>query len=425
MNRKLPVLIAGVMFGAALLALAQSPFLASRSAAATDANAQLALFAQVLDSVRTNYVDEPKEEALIEAAISSMLASLDPHSSYMNAKDFTDMQVQTRGEFGGLGMEVTLQDGLVKVMSPIDGTPASKAGILSGDVITAVDGDAIRGLTLNQAVDKIRGPVSTPVKLTIQRGAAEKTFDLTMTRSIIEIQSVRYREEADIGYIRITQFTQKTTDGLQTAFDKLKTSIGAVRIKGYVLDLRNNPGGLLDQAISVSDAFLDKGEIVSIRGRRVEEVRRFRARTGDLAGGKPVVVLVNGGAASASEIVAGALQDNHRATIVGTRSFGKGSVQTILPMGPSVGALRLTTARYYTPSGQSIQAKGIVPDIEVIQELPEALKTLVRPSGEASLKGHLTIEGQAEESGSSAYVPPDPKDDVQLHFAFDFLHAAK
>jgi carboxyl-terminal processing protease len=354
-----------------------------------------------------------------------MLSGLDPHSSYMDPKSFRDMQVQTRGEFGGLGIEVTMEDGLVKVVAPIDDTPAAKAGVMANDIITKLDDEQVQGLTLNQAVDKMRGPVNTKIKLTIMRKGKDKPIEVTIVRDVIRVKSVRSHSEGDdVGYIRITQFNEQTTDGLKKAIGDLKTQLGADKIKGYVLDLRNNPGGLLDQAISVSNSFLDKGEIVSTRGRNAEETQRFNARAGgDLTKGKPLIVLINGGSASASEIVAGALQDHKRATLVGTRSFGKGSVQTIIPLGAGNGALRLTTARYYTPSGRSIQAKGITPDITVLQDVPDDLKARTDTKGEASLRGHLKAEGQ-EESGSQSYVPPDEKDDRALKTAIDLLRGA-
>jgi carboxyl-terminal processing protease len=338
------------------------------------------------------------------------------------------MQVQTSGKFGGLGIEVTMEEGVIKVVSPIDDTPAARAGILAGDLITGLDGELIEGLSLNEAVEKMRGPINTPIVLTIVREGVEKPFDVKLVREEITIQSVRSRQEGDVGYIRISSFNEQTFDGLKAAIDKLEEDIGPEKVKGWVIDLRNDPGGLLDQAIAVSDAFLDRGEIVSTRSRHAEETQRYNAHSGDLTDGKPVIILVNGGSASASEIVAGALQDHRRATIIGTRSFGKGSVQTIIPLGAN-GALRLTTARYFTPSGRSIQAKGIDPDIEVIQELPPELadQAGIEPRGEADLKGHLNnpenaeAEPEEEESGSLAYVPPDPKDDKQLNYALDLL----
>jgi carboxyl-terminal processing protease len=328
--------------------------------------------------------------------------------------------VQTRGEFGGLGIEVTMEDGLIKVVAPIDETPAAKAGILANDIITKLDDEQVQGLTLNQAVEKMRGPVNTKIKLTIMRKGQPKPIEISITRDIIRVRAVRSRVEDDVGYIRITQFNEQTTDNLKKALNDLQNQIPADKLKGYVVDLRNNPGGLLDQAISVSNAFLDRGEIVSTRGRNAEETQRFSARAGDLTKGKPVIVLINGGSASASEIVAGALQDHKRATLLGTRSFGKGSVQTIIPLGAGNGALRLTTARYFTPSGKSIQAKGITPDIEVLQDVPEELKARTDTKGESSLRGHLKAEGE-EKTGSQSYIPPDPKDDKALHMALDLM----
>jgi carboxyl-terminal processing protease len=307
------------------------------------------------------------------------------------------------------------------VVAPIDDTPAVKAGVMANDIITKLDNEPVHGLTLNQAVEKMRGPVYTRIKLTIMRKGQDKPIDVTIIRDLIRVKSVRSHNEGnDVGYIRITQFNEQTTDGVKKAISNLTKQLGADKIKGFVVDLRNNPGGLLDQAISVSDAFLDKGEIVSTRGRNAEETQRFNARPGDLTKGKPVIVLINGGSASASEIVAGALRDHKRATLVGTRSFGKGSVQTIIPLGAGKGALRLTMARYFTPSGRSIQAKGIEPDIEVLQELPVDLKARTDTEGEASLRGHLKAEGN-EETGSQSYVPSDKKNDRALKEAFDLL----
>jgi len=426
MMRKLSYLLAGAVLGGGLVAFATGSLpvgTGSAVAASSDTYRQLNLFGDVFEKIRTDYVEKPDDAKLIEAAISGMLSSLDPHSSYMDAKSFKDMQVQTKGEFGGLGIEVTQEDGFVKVVTPIDDTPASRAGLLAGDLIVAIDGDAVQGLTLNQAVDKMRGPVKSSVVLKINRKGKADSFDVTLVREVIKISSVKPRTEGDIGYIRITQFTEKTYDGLKAAIDKFSQEIPADKLKGYVIDLRNNPGGLLDQAIAVSDAFLERGEIVSTRGRNPDDAQRYVARSGDLTNGKPIIVLVNGGSASASEIVAGALQDQKRATIIGTRSFGKGSVQTIIPLGTN-GALRLTTARYYTPSGRSIQAKGIEPDIQVLQDVPDDIKGKDETKGEAALKGHLK-NGDNEQGGSSAYVPLDPKQDKQLNYAFDLLRGVK
>jgi carboxyl-terminal processing protease len=429
--RKASFLLAGILLGAVgAVGITNSQGLSGSPAAAagSDTYRQLNLFGDVFERVRSDYVESPDDSALIESAIDGMLTSLDPHSSYLSAKDFQDMQVQTSGKFGGLGIEVTMEEGVIKVVSPIDDTPAARAGILAGDLIIALDGETVQGLNLNEAVDKMRGAVNTPIELTIKREGVEKPFDVKLVRDIITIRSVRSREEGNIGYVRITTFNEQTYEGLEGAVDEIEAHLGQANVKGYVIDLRNNPGGLLDQAIAVSDAFLDRGEIVSTRGRHADETRRHNARDGDLADGKPVIVLVNGGSASASEIVAGALQDHGRATIIGTRSFGKGSVQTIIPLGAN-GALRLTTARYYTPSGRSIQAKGIEPDIEVIQELPPELAEQqgdIEPRGEASLRGHLTGEDigedEKEESGSLAYVPPEPENDKQLQYALDLLN---
>jgi len=377
------------------------------SAASSETYRQLNLFGDVFERVRNDYVEPVNDSDMVEAAINGMLASLDPHSSYMNQKQYSEMQVQTRGEFGGLGIEVTMENGLVKVVSPIDDTPAAKAGLQTGDLIVQLDGQQVQGLTLQEAVEKMRGPVNSKITLTIQRAGKEKPFDVVLTRAEIKVQSVRARREGNVGYIRITSFSEQTDSGLQRAIADLKKQIGADNIQGYVLDLRNNPGGLLDQAIAVSDDFLDHGEIVSTRGRHPEDAQRFNARPGDIADGKPIVVLINGGSASASEIVAGALQDHHRAVLLGTRSFGKGSVQTIMPL-QGYGALRLTTARYYTPSGRSIQAEGIQPDITV----PVAKLELVdEPQfrSEADLRGHLRNDGGENGTGAPAAKEPAAK----------------
>ena len=406
--RKTSLVFLGAIAGAGLTLLATQPHTVfarssakAASLASSDTYRQLNLFGDVLERVRADYVEKPDDNKLVQSAINGMLAGLDPHSSYMDPNSLRDLQVQTRGEFGGLGIEVTMEDGLVKVVAPIDDTPAAKAGVMANDIITKLDDEQVHGLTLNQAVEKLRGPADTKIKLTIIRKGSDKPIEVTIVRAVIRVKSVRsHREGDDVGYIRITQFNEQTTDGLKKAIADLTGELGADKVKGFVIDLRNNPGGLLDQAISVSDAFLDKGEIVSTRGRNAEETQRFNARPGDLTKGKPVIVLINGGSASASEIVAGALQDHKRATLVGTRSFGKGSVQTIIPLGAGNGALRLTTARYFTPSGHSIQAKGIEPDIKMLQEVPDDLKAGTDAEGEASLRGHLKAEG-GEESGSA------------------------
>src|SRR6266849_871295 len=373
----------------------------------SDTYRQLNLFAEVFERVRSDYVEEVSDETLVERAINGMLSSLDPHSSYLNAKNYNDMQVETRGEFGGLGIEVTMENGLVKVVSPIDDTPAAKAGIKPNDFITQLDGEPVSGLTLPEAVEKMRGPINSTVKLTIRREGKDP-FDVSLTRAVVKIQSVKSHLEGDnIGDIRITSFNEQTDSGLQSAVKSLKEKAGN-KLVGYVLDLRNNPGGLLDQAIAVSGAFLERGEIVSTRGRRSEDAQRFNARPGDITGGLPVVVLINGGSASASEIVAGALHDHHRAVLLGTKSFGNGSVQTIIPL-PGHGAMRLTTARYYTPSGRSIQAKGIEPDILVEPaKIEKVAQGTIRH--EADLRGALknTDKTPAAAGGTEApaNVPP-------------------
>ncbi len=354
---------------------------------------QLSLFGEVLERIRSDYVEEVQDRQLIEDAINGMLTALDPHSSYMNARNYRDMQTQNRGEFGGLGIEVTMENGLVKVVSPIDDTPAARAGLRPNDLIIQLDGEQVMGLTLQEAVERMRGPLNSQIKLTIRRGNQEP-FEVTLTRARIIVQSVRSRVEGDFGYVRITSFTEQTDAGLRSALTRIREQLGD-RLKGVVLDLRNNPGGLLDQAIAVSDAFLERGEIVSTRGRRQEDAQRYNARAGDLVNGLPVVVLINGGSASASEIVAGALQDHRRAIILGTRSFGKGSVQTIMPLG-NQGAIRLTTARYFTPSGRSIQGLGIDPDIIVEQARLQAIEQ-PRMRRESDLRGALRNPQQQEQ----------------------------
>ncbi len=345
----------------------------------------LRLFGDVFERVRADYVEELTDEQLIEAAIGGMLSSLDPHSSFMNAKNYKDMQVQTRGRFGGLGIEVTMENGLVKVVSPIDDTPAHRAGMEAGDLVTHLDDEPVLGLTLAQAVEKMRGKVGTDIKLKVRREGVDD-FDVTITRAVIKIRSVRSRMEGDIGYLRITSFSAQASDGVKKAIGKFREEVGD-QLQGVILDLRRNPGGLLDQAVSVSDIFLDKGEIVSTRSKKLEETSRYNARKGDLTNGLPLVVLIDGGSASASEIVAGALQDHKRAILLGTRSFGKGSVQTIIPLSKQ-GAMRLTTARYFTPSGRSIQAVGVEPDIYVEQA---RIESIARPKArrEADLRGAL------------------------------------
>jgi carboxyl-terminal processing protease len=396
----------------------------------------LNLFGDVFERVRTDYVEEVDDGELIENALNGMLSSLDPHSSYLSEKSFKDMQIQTKGEFGGLGIEVTMESGLVKVVSPIDDTPASKAGVKAGDYISSIDGEAVMGLSLSEAVDKMRGKVGSEIKITILREGLDEPLELTLIRDVIKIHTVKSKEEKDIGILRVTSFSEQT-------FDKLSAEIAKMRrdmpdLKGIVLDLRNNPGGLLDQAVAVSDAFLEHGEVVSTRGRRPEDIRRYSASPGDLLDGLPMVVLINSGSASAAEIVAGALQDHQRAVVMGVKSFGKGSVQTVIPM-PGHGAMRLTTSRYYTPSGRSIQAEGIEPNIEV----PEAKIELVnngKDRHEADLRGALkndnkaieeilkkaqkpADDSKAEEEAKKTAKPGemDPADDYQLARAIDLL----
>ncbi|MAE50426.1 MAG: peptidase S41 [Micavibrio sp.] len=394
----------------------------------SDTYKQLNLFGDVFERVRAQYVDEITDKDLVETAINGMLTSLDPHSSYLNEENFSDMQVRTRGEFGGLGIEVTMENGLVKVVSPIDDTPAFRAGIQAGDYIIQIDEEAVMGLTLSDAVEKMRGKVGTDIDLVIRRESEADPIDITITRDVIRIRSVRHHVEQDkIGYIRITTFNQNTEEGVKEAVNDIKNQLGN-KLVGYVLDLRNNPGGLLDQAIAVSDAFLDKGEIVSTRGRNASDTKRDNATSGDIADGLPIVVLINGGSASASEIVSGALQDHKRAILLGTKTFGKGSVQTVIPL-PGHGAMRLTTARYYTPSGRSIQAKGIEPDIIVE---PAKIETLaVRRFSESDLRGALDKNKGADsetktskdKDGADAKVSKedDAPVDYQLLRAIDLI----
>ena len=390
-----------------------------------DVYSQLNLFGEVFERVRSDYVEKPDDSQMIEGAINGMITSLDPHSRYMNDSAWHEMQDTTKGEFGGLGIEVTMEDGLVKVVTPMDDTPASKAGIMSGDFVSQIDDENVQGLTLEQAVNKMKGPVDTKTKLTILRKGNDNPIYVTLTREIIHVRPVSYRTNGgDIGYIRISSFSEQTGDELKKAISDIQKQIPSQTLAGYVLDLRNNPGGLLDQAVSVSSALMARGEVVSTRGRRPEETQRFSAKGGDLTKGKPLVVLINGGSASASEIVAGALHDHKRATLIGTRSFGKGSVQTIIPLGGDHGALALTTARYYTPSGRSIQAQGILPDIEILQDVPDDMKGRVEMKGEASMRGHLSAEG-AEQTGSQSYVPPNEKDDKALGAAYNLLRGVQ
>src|ERR1700719_3149811 len=390
---------------------------AAPPANSTETYKQLNLFGEVFERVRAEYVDEVSDDTLVESAINGMLTSLDPHSNYLNTKTFNDMKVQTRGEFGGLGIEVSMESGLVKVVSPIDDTPAAHAGLKPGDLITPLDGTPVQGLTLPEAVEKMRGPVNSEITLTVRREGQEP-FDVKLTRAIIKIQSVRsHLEGNNIAYVRVTSFNEQTDVGLNNAMKNLKQQANN-KLIGVILDLRNNPGGLLDQAVAVSDAFLEKGEIVSTRGRRADDAQRYNAHAGDISGGLPLAVLINGGSASASEIVAGALQDHHRAILIGTKSFGKGSVQTIIPLAGH-GAMRLTTARYYTPSGRSIQAKGIDPDIVV-----EAAK-IEKEKGDKTatatdLKKEDSGDGPPEQTSVDPSIMGTPAD-YQLARAIDML----
>ena len=406
-------------FALAAIMAFSSPAIAQENSSET--YRQLSLFGDVFERVRSEYVEDVSDEQLIEAAVNGMLSALDPHSSYLSPKNFREMQTQTRGEFGGLGIEVTMENGVVKVVSPIDDTPAFRAGLKSGDLITHLDGEPVQGLTLSEAVEKMRGKVGSDLKLTVRRENLDP-FNVTVTRDIIKIRSVRSRMEGgDIAYVRITSFSEQTTSGVEQSIKSLRKKAKG-KLAGVVIDLRNNPGGLLDQSVKVSDAFLDQGEIVSTRSRRPDESRRFNAKAGDITDGLPIVVMVNGGSASASEIVAGALQDHRRAIVLGTRTFGKGSVQTIIPLSGN-GAIRLTTARYYTPSGRSIQAKGIEPDILVEQAKVEKI---TRPGvkREEDLRGRL-------ENPSDNQIKPDteqlvketdkPPEDYQLSRALDLL----
>lgn len=373
----------------------------------------LTLFGDVFERIRAEYVEPVNDRDLIENAINGMLTGLDPHSNYMNAKSFRDMQVQTRGEFGGLGIEVTQDNGFIKVISPIDDTPASRAGIKAGDLILSLDGQTVQGLSLNDAVDKMRGPPNSKIKLSIRREGVDTPLDIALTREVIRIQVVKsHLEGGDIAYIRITSFNEQTDSGLRKALQTLRQQSGD-KLRGIVLDLRNDPGGLLDQAVAVSDDFIDQGEIVSTRARHAEDSQRWNSKGGDIAAGLPIVLLINGGSASASEIVAGALQDHHRAILLGTRSFGKGSVQTVIPL-PGNGAMRLTTARYYTPSGRSIQGLGITPDVEVAATREE--KPHFLPDREADLNRALRNSGGTPQTTPPARtdLPPMVRDIPKL-----------
>lgn len=419
--RKLPLFLSGVALGALVLAGAEQVLSPANADSSAETYRRLTLFGEIFDKIRADYVEKPDESKLIEAAINGMVQSLDPHSTFLDQKSNQEMQQQTRGEFGGLGIEVQMEEGLVKVVTPFDESPAAKAGVRANDLVTHIDNDQVQGLTLGQAVDKMKGPKGTKVKLKLLRNKKD-VVEVEIVRDTIRPPVVRSQKEGEnVGYIRIGSFNEQTFEGLKKSVDSLTKDIGKDKLKGFIIDLRNNPGGLLDQAIYVADGFLETGEIVSTRGKTPDQTNRALARPGDITDGKPVVVLVNGGSASASEIVAGALQDHARATIVGTRSFGKGSVQSIFQLRGNY-ALKLTTQLYYTPSGRSIQGKGITPDIIVTQDVPDDLKGKDEIKGEASIKGHIKVNQDEEQgAGSSGYVPPDREKDKQLIWAVKFL----
>ena len=433
MNKFILVALAGVISGAFITTQLTDPLIAQETKRVKSTYENLDLFGDIFERIRSSYVEEIDEEKLIESAISGMLTSLDPHSSYMAPEDFSTMQVQTRGEFGGLGIEVTQENGFIKVVSPIDDTPADNAGIEAGDFITKVDGESTLGKTLDEAVDKMRGPVGSEIIITVVREGVDEPFDVSIIRDTIEIKAVKARSEGKTVVLRVSSFTSKTYPNLKESLEKEINAAGGLDyINGVVVDLRNNPGGLLTQAIRVSDAFLESGEIVSTRGRGARDAERYNATPGDLTNGKPIVVLINGGSASASEIVAGALQDHHRAIIVGTKSFGKGSVQTIIPLSSDGAAMRLTTARYYTPSGRSIQSLGVSPDILVEQRIrsdedPDEARNFQR--FEADLENSLSndsltdderkfLEDERKKQEETAKMR---NDDYQLSYALDVL----
>ena len=421
----------GFALGAFLIVLSAAGLVSLPSRQSGDAVAagaeiykNLELFGDVLEQVRTNYVVKPDDSKLIENAIKGVLTGLDPHSTYLTPKEVEEEQAETRGEFGGLGIDVTMENGVVKVITPIDNMPAERAGVSAGDSITAIDGETLKGLSMDAAVDRMRGPVGSPIVLTIARNGVPKPITVKVVRDVIRVNPVQYSVEGDVGWIKVKSFeNEHTTEYLEQAVADIRKVLGS-KVAGYVLDLRNNPGGLLDQAIALSDAFLDRGVIVVTRGRNPADVDRAEAQPGDITDGKPLVVLINGGSASASEVVAGALQDHQRAQLVGTRSFGKGSVQTMIPL-PNKGAIRLTTARYYTPAGRSIQATGIEPDYVVEPELPPDLKlqlAMLPFEAESQLRGHLKNAGAEESGGSISYVPREKEKDVQLKAAVAVLH---
>ncbi|MDQ8728847.1 S41 family peptidase [Bradyrhizobium sp. LHD-71] len=424
--RKASLRLLGVAAGTILSFLViQAPgFSAAHAATDGDTYSQLNLLGEVFERLKREHVEKVDDAKLVEGAIKGMLESLDPHSRYMDAKAWRDMQVTTSGEFGGVGVEITAEDDLVQVIAPLDGTPAARAGIMSGDLITHIDDRSIHGVSLEEVSEWMKGPINTQVRLKVIRKGVDVPVDIALTREVIRLRSVSYRIDGDdIGYVRISRFSEQTTSELHKALADIAKRIPREKLSGYVVDLRNNPGGLLEQAVSVSSAFMARGEVVSIRGRSAADSQRFTARGGDLTRGKPLVVLINGGSASASEIVAGALHDHKRATLVGTRSFGKGSVQTLIPLGTSKGALAITTARYFTPSGRSIQAQGIMPDLEILQDVPDALKGRSDVQGEASMPGHLSGDSE-ERPGSQSYVPREERDDKALSTAFSLLRGS-
>jgi carboxyl-terminal processing protease len=433
MNRYVLAALGGAVAGALVATQVAGPLVAQEATKSAEVYRQLDLFGDIFERVRAQYVEETEPAELIEAAINGMLTSLDPHSGYLPPKEFDDMQVQTRGQFGGLGIEVTQENGWVKVVAPMDDTPADRAGVQAGDFITHVDGESTLGLTLDQAVEKMRGPVGSEILITVVREGVEEPFDISIIRDTIKLTAVRARLEGSTVVLRITTFNDQTyanlSDGLRRTVEEAG---GLEKVNGIVIDLRNNPGGLLTQAIEVADAFLERGEIVSTRGRSPEDGERFNARPGDLTDGKPVVVLINGGSASASEIVAGALKDHRRAVVIGTQSFGKGSVQSVIPL-RNEGAMRLTTSRYYTPSGRSIQALGVAPDI-IVDQPPRAEATEAegeeRPNrSEADLRGRLENDAISEDERrlleeEKALAEASARlreDDYQLAYAIDLL----
>ncbi|MFP1643554.1 S41 family peptidase [Pontitalea aquivivens] len=437
MKKFLMAALGGTVAGALMTTQVAAPLLAQEAAKPSSVYEQLDLFGDIFERVRADYVEEVDAAELIEAAINGMLSSLDPHSGYLPPEDYDDMRVQTRGSFGGLGIEVTQEEGFVKVVAPMDDTPAAAAGMQAGDFITHVDGESVLGLTLDQAVDRMRGPVGSEIIITVVREGVAEPFDVSIIRDTIKLTAVRGRTEGETVVLRITTFNDQTFANLRESLKKAVDDVGGMdKVNGFVLDMRNNPGGLLNQAIEVSDAFLDAGEIVSTRGRHPEESERFNATPGDLADGKPIVVLINGGSASASEIVTGALQDHRRAIVVGTKSFGKGSVQTVMPIRGEA-AMRLTTARYYTPSGRSIQAMGIAPDIIVEQPVRPPVTgeeeadaaNGAHDRSEADLRGSLANDSMTEdekrladeELARAEAAAKLRKEDYQLAYALDIL----